>query len=558
MAILKKYPGTKLGIGPVIENGFYYDVLLPEALGERDLHEFEKTMRELIRQNLAFSGKKITPAEGRALFRGQPFKLELIKDYAKEKRRLTAYRTGDFVDLCKGGHIKKTGEINPDAFALTKVAGAYWKGSEKNQQLTRIYGIAFETPRELADYRAMLEKAERCDHRNLGERLDLYMIDDEIGKGLPLWLPNGFTLRRLLEDYMYNLERARGYRHVLTPNIAKEDLYKKSGHLAHYKEDMYAPIVIENEAYYLKPMNCPHHHAIYKHAKHSYRELPLRIAEFGTVYRYERSGVLSGLIRVRGFTQNDAHIYTSEEHLEREIIAILSLHKEVYDELGITDYWYRLSLPDFKNKEKFGDIKNKAVWERGAGALERALKATGRRFVAAPGEASFYGPKIDIQVKDLYGKEDTIATVQVDYYSAPRFGLSYVAADGTEQPAIVVHRAILGSFDRFVAFLVEKTCGELPLKFAPIQVAVLAVSDKHAVYAASVHAALAAAGIRAELASADETLGKRIRGAEMRKIPYILVVGDKESAAGTVAVRARGAGDIGTMTTDALIQKLAA
>ncbi|MEK7062396.1 MAG: threonine--tRNA ligase, partial [Patescibacteria group bacterium] len=349
----------------------------------------------------------------------------------------------------------------------------------------------------------------------------------------------GYAIRKKLEDYIYEIEKQNGYLHVLTPQIAKEELYKKSGHLAHYKDDMYAPIEIDNEKYYLRPMNCPHHHSIYKHGKRSYRELPLRIAEFGIVYRHERSGVLSGLIRVRGFTQNDAHIYATEENLEKEIISILNLHKKVFDDFNIKDYWYRLSLPDFKNKEKFGDVKNRKTWEIGAAILKKSLKNLGHKFTEAVGEASFYGPKIDIQMKDLYGKEDTIATIQIDYYSAAKFNLSYIDKDGKEKPAIVIHRAIFGSFDRFFAFLIEKTCGNLPLWLAPLQVKILAVSEKHNDYAKIILEELIKNNIDAELAASDETLGKRIRETEMQKIPYILIVGDKEIQNQTVNVRHR-------------------
>ncbi len=544
MAVLKKFPNTKLGIGPTIENGFYYDFggipISPE-----DLPKLEKQIRELIKQDLNFKKEIISPIAAKKLFKNQPYKLELAKEANSKKQTLSVYKSDNFIDLCKGPHVKNTKEINSDAFKLTKIAGAYWKGSEKNPMLTRVYGVAFETKKELEDYLKQMELAEKCDHRNIGEKLGLFMIDEQIGKGLPLWLPKGYAIRKKLEDYIYKIEKENGYLHVLTPQIAKEDLYKKSGHLAHYKDDMYAPITIDNEKYYLRPMNCPHHHSIYKHGKRSYRELPLRIAEFGTVYRYERSGVLSGLIRVRGFTQNDAHIYATEENLEKEIISILNLHKKVFDDFGIKDYWYRLSLPDFKNprtRTKFGagHSKEKEIWKRGENILKKSLQNLGHKFIEAVGEASFYGPKIDIQMKDLYGKEDTIATIQIDYYSAPKFNLAYIAQDGKEKPTIVIHRAIFGSFDRFFAFLIEKTCGALPLWLAPVQVKILAISEKQNDYAEKILSELKNNGIAAELAPSDETLGKRIREAEMQKIPYILVVGEKEQTANTVAIRPHG------------------
>jgi len=555
--VLKKFPDVKLGIGPVIENGFYYDFLLPRSLAPEDLKDFEKEIKKLISQKLSFTIKKITTAEAKKIFKDQPFKLELINEYTKEKRPLSIYKTGDvFIDLCAGGHVKNSGEINADSFKLTSIAGAYWRGDEKNPQLQRIYGVAFESKKELEEYLKMMEEAEQCDHRVLNDRLEFFMISEEVGKGLPLWLPKGYEILHKLEDYMYNIEKRNGYFHVLTPILAREDLYKKSGHLVHYKDDMYTPITIENKKYYLKPMNCPHHHEIYKHHKRSYRELPLRIAEFGNVHRFERSGVLSGLMRVRGFIQNDSHIYTNEKNLEKEIIAVLKLQKKVYDDFGIKDYWYRLSLPDFKNKEKFGDIKNKKIWQNGSNVLKRALKDTGQKFIEAIGEASFYGPKIDIQAKDIYGKEDTVATIQVDYYSSPRFNLFYTDTDGAEKHVVIIHRAIMGSFERFFAFLVEKTCGNLPLWLTPVQVRILAVSVKQKPYAEKLLTELQENNISAELAPTDETIGKRIREAELEKIPYILVVGDKEIKNNSVAVRTRGKNVISSQKLSDFLQKI--
>ena len=577
------YPDAKLGIGPAIENGFYYDFDFGvKKISEGDLKKIEEKMRNLIAANLKFKKEKINFTEAKKIFsvrrENQPYKLELIKDLNKIGKPIMIYKTflnsarhktqdiNCFIDLCAGPHISSTFELNPDAFKLTKLAGAYFKGSEKNPQLTRIYGIAFDKKKELSDYLKMLESAELCDHRNLGERLEYFMIDEEVGKGLPLWLPKGYAARKKLEDYIYNKEKESGYNHVLTPHIAKESLYKKSGHLAHYKEDMYAPINIENENYYLKPMNCPHHHAIFKNKKRSYRELPFRIAEFGTVYRFERSGVLSGLQRVRGFTQNDAHIYLTEEILEKEIIAVLNLNKKAYDDLGISDYWYRLSLPDFssqggsashgKNKEKYGDIKNKKMWEMGSMVLKKSLKDLNLKFIEAIGEASFYGPKIDIQIKNIYGKEDTVATVQIDYYSSGKFNLNYTNKDGKEKPVVIIHRAIFGSFDRVFAFLLEKTCGNLPFWFSPVQVKVLAVSEKHISYADEITGYLKEKKIDAETAEANETVGKRIRETEMQKIPYILIVGDKEMEAKTVSARERVKGDLGQKTLKEFLELL--
>lgn len=568
MAVLELYPNTKLGIGPAIENGFYYDFDFGKnKISDADLAKIEEKMRELISQDLKFKKMKIDFSDAKAFFKKEPYKIELIKELNKNGEQITIYKTiGDiknnledlklFIDLCKGPHISSALDLNPDAFKLTKIAGAYWKGSEKNPQLTRIYGLAFNTKQELDEYLKMLEIAELCDHRNLGERLEYFMVDEEIGKGLPLWLPKGYAVRKKLEDYIYKKEKEAGYDHVLTPVITKEGLYKKSGHLSHYKDDMYAPISIDEENYYLKPMNCPHHHSIFNHHKRSYKELPLRIAESGHVHRYERSGVLSGLIRVRGFTQNDAHIYLDEENLEKEIANVLKLHKKVYEDFEIKDYWYRLSLPDFKNKEKFGDIKNKAMWEQGVEILKKTLQDLNLKFIEAVGEASFYGPKIDIQIKNIYGKEDTIATIQVDYYSAGRFNLNYIDKEGKEKPATIIHRAIFGSFERFFAFLIEKTCGNLPFWFSPLQVKVLAVSKNHENYASEITEKLKKEGLDAQSGDPNETLGKRIREAEMQKIPYIFIVGDKEADAKTISVRERGKGDLGTMSLQDFLKLL--
>ncbi len=569
IAVLEKFPKAKLAIGPVIENGFYYDFDLPSPLKNEDLPAIEKRVRELIKQGLIFKKEKIAYPTAKKLFSDQPYKSELIEELHKNKKSISTYaarlprksasnqrESAVFIDLCAGPHIKSTSEIEPDSFKLLKTAGAYWRGSEKNRMLTRIYGAAFETEKELADYLKLQEEIAKRDHRILGEKLELFMIDEKIGKGLPIWLPKGYFIRRLIEDYIYNLEQKNGYFHVLTPQLAKEELYKTSGHLAHYKEDMYAPIRIEEETYYLKPMNCPHHHSIYRHNPRSYRDLPLRIAEFGTVYRYERSGVLSGLIRVRGFTQNDAHIYITPEKIEEEVIRILKMHKKVYDDFKIYDYWFRLSLPDFKNKEKFGDVKDKKTWENASDILRRTLKKMDLNFEEARGEASFYGPKIDIQIKDIHGKEDTIATIQVDFYSAPKFNLAYIDNDGKEKPPVIIHRAILGSFERFFAFLIEKTAGKFPLWLSPVQVKIINIGENQFKYAEEVLQHLEESDVRAELDKDNATLGKRIREAETEKIPYILVIGEKEEKNKNVSVRHYERGQSGEMKINEFIEKI--
>ena len=551
-AVQDLWPGTKFGIGPAIENGFYYDFGFPSPISENDLPKIEKKMRELLAKNIEFRIKNIEYEEAKKFFKNQPYKLELL-DQVKQP---TVYESGKFIDLCAGPHVKSTKEIPAEGFKLTKTAGAYWRGSEKNPMLTRIYGVAFATKKELEDYLIMQKEAEKNDHRILGEKLGLFMFDEKIGKGLPLWLPKGYFIRHLLEEYMYNAEKEAGYLHISTPILAKEELYKTSGHLAHYKDEMYSPIEIENEKYYLRPMNCPHHHSVYKHALKSYKELPLRLAEFGNVYRYEKSGVLTGLMRTRCFAQNDAHIYATPETLENEIIGILDLFKKTYEDFKIEDYWFRLSLPDFKDKEKYGDIDNKDMWEKEIEALRRVLIKTKIKFAEAEGEASFYGPKIDIQIKDIRGKEDTIATVQVDYYSANKFDLAYIDEKGEKKPPVIIHRAILGSFDRFFAFLLEKTAGNLPLWLSSIQVEIINIGESQSEYAKDILKQLKEADIRAEIAKEDMTLGKRIREAEMQKIPYILVVGDKEVKTKSVSVRQRGKGDLGQIKLEKFIKKV--
>ena len=539
--ITGKHPEVKLGIGPTIENGFYYDFDfsgLDHSPTEENLPKLENFIRELIKQDIKFEREEITAEKAGEIFAGQPFKLELIDELEKAGEKISIYKSGDFTDLCVGPHIESTEEIDPDAFKLTKVAGAYWKGSEKNKMLTRIYGVAFSGKQELDDYLKMMEEAEKRDHRKLGKELELFMISEEVGKGLPLWLPNGAFIRRKLEDYMYQKELANGYKYVYTPILAHKKLYETSGHLAHYKEDMYSPIDIEGEEYYLKPMNCPHHHMIYKHGQMSYKDLPLRLAEFGLVHRFERSGVLTGLIRARAFTQNDSHIYCKKDQLKNELIEVLKLFKEVYNDFNISDFWYRLSLPDFKNEEKYGDIKDKKMWEESAEIAEQALKEFGVKYEKVEGEASFYGPKIDVQAKNVLGKEDTIATVQVDFYSAKKFDLNFINEKGEKEHPVIIHRAIMGSFDRFFAFLTEKTSGNFPVWLSPIQVMIIPVGEKFNEYGEKVLVALKNAGIRTEIDKTNETLGKKIRAGKTKKIPYLLVVGEKEEKENTISVNA--------------------
>jgi len=543
-AVQKLYPQTKFAIGPAIENGFYYDFDLGDAtLSSHDLTALEKEMKKIIAQDLEF--KKTTLPLKEALIKekekGQIYKQELLEDLEKQgETEVSYYTVGDFTDLCKGPHVTNTKELKKIAFCLTKTAGAYWRGSEKNKMLTRIYGLAFSSPAELQEYQQKLKEAEERDHRKLGKKLELFMVSEEVGKGLIMFLPKGAFLRRKLEDYMYQKEFEYGYKYVVTPVLTREEMYRRSGHLAHYKDDMYSPLDIEGENYYLKPMNCPHHHIMYKNKPKSYRDLPLRFADFGVIHRYERSGVLNGLIRTRNFSQNDAHIYCAKEQVKEEFIKVLKLFQEVYQDFQIKDYWFRLSLPDYNNKEKYGDIENKEMWEYSANIAREAMQEFGVPFEEVEGEAAFYGPKIDVQIKNVFGKEDTIATIQVDFYMPERFDLKFINREGKEERPVIIHRAIMGSFERFMAFLIEKTGGNFPVWLSPVQAKLISVSEKYNSYGQKLEKIFRQEKLRVELDLSDETVGKKIRKAQQEKVPYLLVVGEREEKNQSVSVRRRG------------------
>ena len=557
-AVLEKYPKAKLGIGPTIENGFYYDFLFPRPVTTEDLAGLEKRMRELARQDLPFRGKKGTPAEARKAFKDQPFKLDLIKEFVKEKKGLSIYRTGDvFQDLCRGGHVKSTREINPDAFKLTHLAGAYWRGDEKNPQLTRVYGLAFATKDELQKHLHMLEEAKRRDHRKLGADLDIFFFRDEVGPGLPLWTDKGATIRRELERFIVDEEVRRGYQHVYTPDLARVRLYEISGHYPYYKDTMYPVMQVDEDKLVLRPMTCPHHFMIFSQKPRSYKELPMPIAEVAKLYRYEKSGELTGLLRVRSFCLADSHIFCTKEQAAGVIRDVIDLIDYSVGVLGFRkgeDYWYRLSLGDPKNKKKY--YNDPAGWREGEATLRKVLKSIQAPFYEAKDEAAFYGPKIDIQMKNVLGKEDTVFTVQYDFCLPARFGLKYVNAKGKEEQPVVVHRSSVGALERTIAFLIEKFAGALPLWLSPIQAAILPVGDKFGKYAEKIVESMKKAGIRAELRVAEETLGKRIRAAEMEKTPYILVVGEREEKSGTVNVRHYRRGQEGEIGLESLIEKI--
>ncbi|OGY63130.1 MAG: threonine--tRNA ligase [Candidatus Harrisonbacteria bacterium RIFCSPHIGHO2_01_FULL_44_13] len=558
-AVLEKFPDAKLGIGPVIENGFYYDFLLPRTLTPEDLKDFENEMRALIKQKLAFRGKKVTAVQAKKFFGDQPFKLELIKEFSKEKKPLSVYHTGKiFMDLCRGGHVKNTGEINLEAFKLDKIAGAYWRGNEKNPQLQRIYGLAFETKKELDDYLAMRVEAEKRDHRKLGKELKLFTFSDYVGPGLPLWLPKGTVIIEALERLAKETEQQAGYQQVRTPHIAKEIMYKTSGHLPYYAESMFPPMILkeedgQKETYYLKAMNCPHHHQIYAAEPRSYRDLPLRLSEYGTVYRYEKSGELFGLMRVRMLSMNDAHIYCAEEQFESEFNAVNDMYLKYFKLFGFDKYIMRFSTHDPKELGK-KYVNEPKLWKKTEDMARKVLVESKINFVEVPDEAAFYGPKIDVQIWSSIGREFTLATNQVDFTGPRRFGLTYVDKDGKEKTPLVIHRAPLGTHERFIGFLIEHYAGAFPFWLAPVQIKIVPVADRHVEYAQKVAGQLN--NFRVEIAGESETVGKKIRNAELEKIPYILVVGDVEEKNKTVRVRERHKGDLGEMDLEDLVKKL--
>lgn len=558
-AVLEKFPKTKLGIGPTIEDGFYYDFLLPRPIEEKELKELEKTMRGYIKDGLVFSGKKMTSRDAKKLFKDQPFKLELIDDIKKEKETPIIYKTkGILTDLCKGGHVKNTGDIPESGFMLQKIAGAYWRGDEKNKMLTRIYGLAFHTKKELEEYLKMIEEAQKRDHRKIGKDLGLFVFSQTVGKGLPLWTEKGTVIRRELEKFIVDEEIKRGYKHVITPELANLELYKKSGHYPYYKDSMYAPIKIEDEEYMLRPMACPHHFELYLSKPHSYKELPIRIAELAKLYRYEKSGELTGLMRVRSFCLADSHIICADElQVENEAMNVLDLIEYIAKTLGLEmykNYRYHLALGDKNDKKKY--FKDDKAWGKAEKALKNVLKKRGVKFTEAKGDAAFYGPKIDIQMKNVFGKEDTAFTVQYDFVMPKRFNLKYTDKNGKEKEAIVIHRSSIGAIERTIALLIEHYAGAFPLWLSPVQVKILPISEKYKSHSEKVLDELKAENIRAELDDSDETLGKRIREAELGKIPYTVVLGEKEVKSKSINIRSYKKGQLGEMKMEKFKEKI--
>ncbi len=552
-AVQSLFPGTQVTIGPTIEDGFYYDFKRDRSFTPEEIEKIEARMEEIAKANLKVTREEMLRSQAIELFRrmGEDYKVAIIEDLPDEV--VSLYRQGDWVDLCRGPHVPSTGAIK--AFKLTGVAGAYWRGNEKNEMLQRIYGTAWPTRQALKEHLRLLEEAKKRDHRKLGQELGLFMISDVVGPGLPIWLPKGAMVRSILERYIVDIERSMGYQHVNTPQLARVDLYKRSGHWDHFKENMYPPMEFENkEELVLRPMNCPHHITIYKHGLHSYRDLPVRLAELGTMYRYERSGALSGLSRVRAMTLNDAHIFCLPEQIQAETVGVLRLIQRVYRDFGFKDYWYRLSLRNPMDKANFVD--NDAMWDRAEAYLRQALDEVGVSFKEAVGEAAYYGPKIDVQLNDVLGHSETLSTVQLDFYLPERFELEYVDRDGQYKRPVMIHRGVISTMERMMAFLIEHYAGNFPLWLAPVQVKVVTVTDQQLDYARKVSAELTAAGWRVELDERNEKLGYKIREAQLAKIPYAVVIGDKEVEAQTVAPRRRGGENVAPLSVSDFIQRL--
>ena len=535
-AILELYPGSKLTIGPPIENGFYYDIEVAGKISDEDLPRIEEKMREVVRRDLPIEREEVSKAEAEELYRDNPYKWEIVCDL--EDGDITLYRQGEFVDLCRGPHVLSTGKLG--AFKLQSIAGAYWRGDEKNQMLTRVYGTAWPTEKELKAYLRRLEEAKARDHRKIGRDLKLFTFSPDVGAGLPLFLPKGETLRHLMEEYVREVQTHYGYDHVWTGNLANEGLYAKSGHLEHYREDMFPPMVDGEARLRLKPMNCPSHMTLYNTDSHSYRDLPIRYAEFATLYRYEKSGQLTGLTRVRALTQDDAHVFCTQEQVGEEFARALDIIREVLDTYGFLDYKVRLSLRD-QDSEKY--VADDEKWTRAEDALRHALDAAGIAYEPVAGEAAFYGPKADFMARDVLGREWQLSTIQVDFIQPGRLGCEYIGEDGNAHTPVLLHRAVTGTTERFMAVLIEQYGGAFPLWLSPVQAVVIPVSDRHLDYARQVKKALFMEGFRVEVDDSLNSMQKKIRENAKQKVPYLLIVGDTEMGEGTVNARRRGEKD---------------
>jgi len=544
---------VKLGIGPVIEDGFYYDIDMEQSITPEDLTKIEKEMEKIVKEDLAIRRRVVSRDEAIAIFTeiNDPLKLELIRDLPADVE-LTIYDQGEFFDLCRGPHLPSTGRIK--AFKLLSVAGAYWRGDSKNKMLQRIYGTAFAKKSQLEEHLHFLEEAKKRDHRKLGRELKMFTFAREVGQGLPIWLPNGARVRRTMERYIVDLEERLGYQHVYTPVLANVDLYKTSGHWEHYSEDMFPRMALDNEELVLRPMNCPHHMMVFKSEMRSYRDLPVRVAELGTMHRYEMSGALTGLHRVRAMTLNDAHIFCRPDQIKEEFARVIRLIQQVYEDFGIKEYRFRLSYRDPQDTEKY--FPNDEMWELSQRMLREVVEELELPFFEAEGEAAFYGPKLDVQIKTALGKEETLSTAQLDFLLPERFELEYVGDDGKKHRPVVIHRGIISTMERMTAFLLENFVGALPLWLSPVQAKVIPVSTAYEGYAREVEEKLMAAGIRVESDLRNEKLGYKIREAQLEKMPYMLVVGENEATAKAASVRKRGEGDLGAKPLDEIIALL--
>ena len=555
-AVKRLFKGAKFGVGPAIENGFYYDIDSPEPITAEDLVAIEKEMKKIVNENLEFIRHDVSRAEAERRFKeiGDEYKLELLEAIPKDEQ-VSIYEQGEFIDLCRGVHVPSTSKLRE--FKLQSIAGAYWRGDSDNKMLQRIYGTAFFKKDELKAHLKMLEEAKERDHRKIGRELNLFMNSQKVGQGLPMWLPKGATIRRIIERYIVDKEEKLGYHHVYTPVLGSSELYKTSGHWGHYEDGMFPVMSMDNEDLVLRPMNCPHHMMIYKNDIHSYRNLPLRIAELGTMHRYEMSGALSGLQRVRGMTLNDAHLFVRPDQIKDEFKKVVQLIIDVYKDFDITDYSFRVSYRDPEDKEKYFD--DDAMWERAQSMLKEVMDEMNVEYVEADGEAAFYGPKLDVQVKTAIGMEETLSTVQLDFLLPERFDLTYVGEDGKQHRPVVIHRGVVSTMERFVAYLIEEYKGAFPTWLAPVQVQAIPVSpDAHFDYANEVREKLVAAGLRVELDEREEKIGYKIREAQMQKIPYMLVLGDKEVESGEVNVRKYGEQKSESMPFETFLAKVQA
>ena len=552
-ALKRLYGDAKFGVGPVVEGGFYYDFDMDEKVSSDDFEKIEKTMKQIVNENYKIERKVVSRDEAKEFFKDDPYKLELI-DAIPEDESVTLYSQGEFTDLCRGVHVPSTSKIKE--FKLLSTAGAYWRGDSNNKMLQRIYGTAFFDKKDLKAHLQMLEERRERDHRKIGKDLELFTNSQLVGAGLPLWLPNGATIRREIERYIVDKEVSMGYDHVYTPVLANVDLYKTSGHWDHYQDDMFPPMKLdETEEMVLRPMNCPHHMMIYNNKPHSYRELPIRIAELGTMHRYEASGAVSGLQRVRGMTLNDSHIFVRPDQIKEEFKRVVNMIQEVYEDFGFKDYTFRLSYRDPEDKEKYMD--DDEMWNKAESMLKEAVDEMGLPYVEAIGEAAFYGPKLDVQVKTAMGKEETLSTAQLDFLLPERFELTYIGSDGEQHRPVVIHRGVVSTMERFVAFLTEETKGAFPTWLAPKQVEIIPVNvDLHYDYARQLQDELKSQGVRVEIDDRNEKMGYKIREAQMQKIPYQIVVGDKEVENNEVNVRQYGSQDQETLEKDEFIWNL--